>query len=91
LGFEANFLNNAVVAMVETVAGVTESHPSLNELFTGYPRDITRPSALAFARRLTRFAGVTAGMAGGHALVVYDHFDGLARFETALDVLNGTR
>jgi hypothetical protein len=91
LGFEANFLNNAVVAMVETVAGVAEPHPSLSDLFTSCPTDATRPSPLAFARRLTRFAGVTAGMVGGHALVVYDHFDGLARFDAALDVLRGTR
>ncbi|MEO9035467.1 MAG: hypothetical protein ABI442_08165 [Gemmatimonadaceae bacterium] len=87
IGFEVNFLNNVIVAMVETLAGLTEPHVSLDALCRRQAAGCDGPSALRLARVLTRYGGVTADAVGGHALVLYDGHHGSACFNAALEVL----
>ena len=88
LGFEVNFLCNALAAMVDTALDDCAPHPSLNALL-GRPATSTDSDALEpYARTLTNYARQHGG-AGDTALIVYDPHDAHHGITMARQVLSG--
>jgi hypothetical protein len=88
LGFEVNFLCNALAAMVDTALDDRAPHPSLNALLgrpaTGAVGDALEP----YARTLTNYARARGG-ASDAALIVYDPHDAQHGISMAQQVLRG--
>jgi len=88
LGFEVNFLCNALAAMVDTALDDSAPHPSLNALL-GRPASGAGGDALEpYARTLTNYAREHGG-SGDAALIVYDPRDAHHGISMAQHVLSG--
>jgi len=92
LGFEVNFLCNALVAMAMTAVADCDAHPSLNALLTtrraGGGADAS-DQLERYARSLMAYASGSA-TPGAPALVVYDPYDAQHAFNMTLQVLRGS-
>ncbi len=91
LGFECNFLSNAVVALLATAAHES-SHGTLNRLFdAGEASDGDEPAAVHLIDRLVGYAtGDPSRLAkGGAPLIVYDPRDAAHYFNAVVRTLAG--
>jgi hypothetical protein len=88
LGFQCNFLCNALVAMVATSLGGKPPAASLGTLLCAPDESTTAPAAIGpYAEMLTAYSSVATGSAGGATLVLYDPYEAQHSFNTALRVL----
>ena len=89
LGFEVNFLCNALVAMVATAVADCEPHPSLNALLANAQAQGAPPAQLErYARSLMSYASGGRGAASGSpALIVYDPLDAQHAYNLTTRVL----
>jgi hypothetical protein len=88
LGFEVNFLCNALAAMVDTALADGAPHPSLNALL-GRPATSAGGDALArYARALATYAREHGGTSEA-GLIVYDPHDAQHGVSMAQQVLRG--
>lgn len=85
LGFDCNFLHNAVVAMIELATTEAATRGSLDSLLT--TADPAATHVLGAARRLARYAACTSQTVGGAPLIAYDAFNASECFDVALDTL----
>jgi len=96
IGFECNFLSNAVVAMVATASGESGPGEPLNALFSVDSRardSLTDSPAYRLAARLMDYAtGDPARLAkGGAPLIVYDQHDATHFFNVVVQTLSRRR
>jgi hypothetical protein len=91
LGFEVNFLCNALVAMVATAVGDGEPHPSLNALLANaQARGVPAAQLEPYARSLMNYAsGGRGAAAGSPGLIVYDPQDAQHAYNLTMRVLRG--
>jgi hypothetical protein len=88
LGFDCNFLSNAIVAVVATAVATPGERPSINALFTraaapGWPAD----ASLRHAHELAAYARATRLATDVSALVVYDPRDAAHSFNVTTALL----
>jgi hypothetical protein len=88
LGFEVNFLCNALAAMVDTALDDCAPHPSLNALLGRPARGVGGEALVPYARTLTNYAREHGGT-GDAALIVYDPHDAHHGISMAQQVLRG--
>jgi hypothetical protein len=87
LGFEVNFLCNALVAMVATAVAENEPHPSLNALLANArAREVPAGPLERYARSLMGYAS-GGGVAGSPSLIVYDPQDAQHAYNLTMRVL----
>jgi hypothetical protein len=92
LGFQFNFLPNALTAMVATtVASGTPSPVSLNALLSQGAGGTADDARHALVAALTRFSGGSPERFGarGTLLVLYDYYDAVRSYNAAVRVLSG--
>jgi len=89
LGFEVNFLCNALVAMVATAVADCETHPSLNALLANaQAQGVPSAQIERYARSLVNYA--SGGAVGGSpTLIVYDPQDAQHAYNLTMRVLRG--
>jgi hypothetical protein len=88
LGFQCNFLCNTLVAMVATALSDPTPRPSLNGLFTATPLTGFAPEERErYARTLMAYAGGNGTHSNAPALIVYDPYEAIHSFNTAMRVL----
>lgn len=88
LGFDCNFLSNAVVAVVATAVAAPGDRPSLNTLFTRDPAPgWASDASLRHAHELAAYARVTRLSSDRVPLVVYDPRDAAHAFNVTTSLL----
>jgi hypothetical protein len=88
LGFEVNFLCNALAAMVDTALADCSPHPSLNALLGRSAASAGGDALEPYARTLTAYAREHGGSREA-ALIVYDPHDAQHGVSVAQQVLRG--
>jgi hypothetical protein len=92
LGFQCNFLCNALVAMVATALGGAPPIASLDALLRTHHQSTTAPTAVAgYATMLMDYSAAATGSVGPATLVVYDRHEAQHSFNTTLRVLADAR
>jgi len=89
LGFEVNFLCNALVAMVATAVDRGEPHPSLNALLATAQAQVEHEGKLEhYARSLMDYAS-GGGASGVPALIIYDPLEAQHAYNLTMKVFAG--
>jgi len=92
LGFQCNFLCNALVAMVATALGGLPPTSSLDSLLYADHQPATDAKAIAvYAAKLMDYSSAATGSVGAATLVMYDPREAQHSFNTVLRVLREAR